>query len=232
MNLSPALALLSEQPESLSLKDYAVTGFFSISTVILFIFLQLLGSKLFDRIRESGQVGPKVVALSLLAVSIAGGVLSCLIHQTEASLVLGFASGVLLWTAAGDIPEQMGWITPLSRRAVLFFVPATVLWIAAVCCLGEIPVAIFGLTGFPLCVWGMHLARARVLARFGATSSAAVVLTLVMAAIAGGSLALGVVHGTPFSGIISGVVFAIAIWSAVEVVWERGMANSPWKNRH
>jgi hypothetical protein len=231
MNFFPALILLSRDPGNLTLKDYAVSGFFSIASVILFIFLQLLGSRLFVRMRESGQVGPKVFAMILLVISIAGGILSCFIHNDEGSLVLGFASGVLLWTAIGDIPEQMNWISPLTRRAVLFFIPAALVWTACIIFIPPIPDTLFGLTGFPLCVWGMHLTRARVLARFGATSPAAVILTLVMAAIAGGSLALGVVHGTPFSGIISGVVFAIAIWSTVEVIWERGMATQPWKNR-
>jgi len=231
MNFLPAFMVLATEPASLTLKDYAVAGFFSIASVILFIFLQLLGSRLFVRMRESGQVGPRVFALILLAVSLTGGVLSCFISNSEGSLVLGFASGVLLWTALGDIPEQMEWISPLSRRAVLFFLPSALIWTACILCLPMIPAALFGLTGFPLCVWGMHVTRERILARFGATSPAAVILMLVMAAMAGSSLALGIVHGTPFSGIISGVVFAIAIWSAVEVIWERGMATQPWKNR-
>jgi hypothetical protein len=231
MNFFQAFLLLAAEPAGLTLKDYAVAGFFSIASVILFIFLQLLGSRLFVTMRDSGQLGPKVFALILLAVALTGGILSCLISNSEGSLVLGFASGVLLWTGLGDIPEQMGWISPLSRRAVLFLLPSMLVWTACIFCLPMVPAALFGLTGFPLCVWGMHVTRERILARFGATSPAAVILILIMAAMAGGSLALGIVHGTPFSGIISGVVFAIVIWSAVELVWERGMANQPWKNR-
>ncbi len=214
----------------LTLKDYAVTGFFGIASFLLFIFLQLLGARLFVKIDESSQVGPRVFVLVLLVLGLAGAVFSCFIKNSEASLLLGFTSGLLIWTAICDIPEQMLWISPLSRKAVLIFLPLILLWTAAILLLREIPDAVFGATGYLLGVWGIQLARVRVISKWGPSSLAATILILLTAAIAGGALALGVVHGTIFSGIIGGVVFAIATWSAFEIIWERGMAKRPWKN--
>ncbi|NOQ21716.1 MAG: hypothetical protein GQ565_03560 [Candidatus Aegiribacteria sp.] len=214
----------------LSLRDYAVTGFFGIASFLLFIFLQLLGTRLFVKIKESGQIGPRVFVLVLIVLGLAGAVFSCFIKNGEASLVLGFTAGLLIWTASCDIPEQMNWISTLNRRAVLIFLPLALLWAAAILFLREIPAAVFGATGYPLGVWGIQLARVRVISRWGPSSLAATILILLTAAIAGGALALGTVHGTIFSGIIGGVVFAIATWSALEIIWERGMAQRPWKN--
>ncbi len=214
----------------LTLKDYAVTGFFGIASFMLFIFLQLLGTRIFIKVNESGQIGPKVLVLVLLVLGLAGAVFSCFISNGEASLVLGFTAGLFIWTASCDIPEQMHWISPLSRSAVMFFLPLILLWTAAMLFLREIPAAVFGATGYPLGVWGIQLARVRVISKWGPSSLAATILILLTAAIAGGALALGVVHGTLFSGIIGGVVFAIATWSALEIIWERGMAQRPWKN--
>ncbi len=224
--LTAALFLTAE----VTLKDYAVTGFFGIASFLLFIFLQLLGTKLYVKITESGHVGPRVFVVVLLVLGLAGAVFSCFIANSEASLLLGFTSGLFIWTALCDIPEQMCWISPLSRNAVLFFLPLILLWAAGMFFLREIPAAVFGATGYPLGVWGIQLARARVISRWGPSSLAATILILLTAAIAGGALALGVVHGTLFSGIIGGVVFAIATWSALEIIWERGMAEKPWKN--
>ncbi len=215
----------------LSLKDYAVTGFFIISSVIFFIFLQLLGTRLFEKIKESGHIGPRLFAITILSIGIVGTFFSCFISNGEASLVLGFASGVALWTALGDIPEQMDWISPLSRKAVAFFIPTLLIWSVGLLLLKSIPEALFGALGYPVWVWGIHLTRARVLSKWGPTSPAAIILILMMATIGGCALALGIVRGTPFSGIISGVIFAVAMWSALEIVWERGMANQPWKGR-
>lgn len=214
----------------LTLKDYAVTGFFGIASFLLFIFLQLLGARLFVKINESSQIGPRVFVLVLLVLGLAGAVFSCFIKNSEASLLLGFTSGLLIWTAICDIPEQMLWISPLSRKAVLIFLPLILLWTVAILLLREIPDAVFGATGYLLGVWGIQLARVRVISKWGPSSLAATILILLTAAIAGGALALGVVHGTIFSGIIGGVVFAIATWSAFEIIWERGMAKRPWRN--
>jgi hypothetical protein len=214
----------------LSLRDYGVTAFFAIASFLLFIFLQLLGDRLFVRIIETGQIGPKVFLLVLLLLGLAGAVFSCFISNSEASLVLGFASGLFIWTALSDIPEQMQWISPLSRKSVLLFLPLMVLWFAGILFFRSIPEAVFGITGYILGVWGIQLARVRVISKWGPSSLAATILVLLTAAIAGGALAVGIVHGTIFSGIIGGVVFAIATWSALEIIWERGMAMRPWKS--
>jgi len=224
--LTSTLFLASE----LTLKDYAVTGFFGIASFLLFIFLQLLGTRIFVRMNETGQIGPKVFVLVMLILGLAGAVLSCFIQNSEASLVLGFTAGLLIWTALGDIPEQLNWISPLSRKAVFIFLPLVLIWTLCLLCLRDIPAAVFGATGYPLGVWGIQLARFRILSKWGPSSLAATILILLTAALAGGALALGIVHGTIFSGIIGGVVFAIATWSALEIIWERGMAQKPWKN--
>lgn len=213
-----------------TLKDYAATGFFGVASFLLFIFLQLLGAKLFVKINESGPIGPRVFVMVLLVLGLAGAVFSCFIKNSEASLLLGFTAGLLIWTAMCDVPEQMHWISPLSRRAVLIFLPLILLWTASILFLRKIPAAVFGATGYLLVVWGIQLARVRVISKWGPSSLAATILILLTAAIAGGALALGIVHGTLFSGIIGGVVFAIATWSAFEIIWERGMAQRPWKS--
>ena len=212
-----------------TLRDYAFTGFFATASFLLFIFLQLLGSRLFEKIRESGHIGPKLFVVVLLLVGLTGAVFSCFIRNSEASLLLGFLSGLFIWTALCDIPMQLDWISPLSRKAILVFLPLAGLWTAGMFLLREVPAAVFGATGYPLVVWGIELARSRVISRWGPSSLAATILILLTAAIAGGALALGIVHGTIFSGIIGGVIFAIATWSALEVIWERGMAEKPWR---
>ena len=214
----------------LTLKDYAVTGFFGIASFLLFIFLQLLGAKLFVKINETGKLGPKIFVLILLVLGLAGTVFSCFIGNDEASLVLGFTAGLLIWTGLCDIPQQMNWISPLSRKAVLVFLPLAILWTIGMLFLRDIPAAVFGATGYPLVVWGIQLARVRVISKWGPSSLAATILILFTAAIAGSALALGIVHGTIFSGIIGGVIFAIATWSSLEIIWERGMAQKPWKS--
>ncbi|OPL18848.1 MAG: hypothetical protein AVO35_02630 [Candidatus Aegiribacteria sp. MLS_C] len=213
-----------------TLRDYAVTGFFSIASFLFFIFLQLLGSRLFVKIRESGHIGPRLFVVVLLVIGLTGAVFSCFVRNGEASLLLGFLSGFFIWTALFDIPMQMDWVSPLTRKAVLVFLPLAVLWTAGLFFLKRVPDAVFGATGYPVVVWGIELARGRVIARWGASSLAATILILLTAAVAGGALALGVVHGTIFSGIIGGVVFAVATWSALEVIWERGMTQRPWRS--
>ena len=125
---------------------------------------------------------------------------------------------------------RLNWISPLSRKAVFIFLPIVLIWTLCLLFLRDIPAAVFGATGYPLGVWGIQLARFRILSKWGPSSLAATILILLTAALAGGALALGIVHGTIFSGIIGGVVFAIATWSALEIIWERGMAQKPWKN--
>ena len=230
MSILPFLTGGIFETVNVTLRDYAVTGFFGIAAFLLFIFLQLLGTRLYVKITESGQIGPKIFVIVLLVLGITGTVFSCFIRHSESSLVLGFASGLFIWTALCEIPEQTKWISPLSRSSVLVFLPLFLLWTLGILLLRSIPAAVFGATGYPLFVWGIHLARVRVISKWGPASLAATILILLTAAVAGGALALGIVHGTIFSGIIGGVIFAIATWSALEVIWERGMAERPWKH--
>jgi len=212
-----------------SLKDYAVPGFFSIASFLLFIFLQLLGTRIFSQVRESGQIGPKLFSLVLVVIGLSGAVFSCFIANPEASLLLGFTAGLLIWTALCDIPQQMGWIKPISRTALMIFVPLSLLWIMGMLFMQSIPAAVYGATGYPLVVWGLQLARGGVIRKWGPSSLAATVLILLTAAAAGSAMALGIVHGSIFSAIIGGVTFAICTWSALEMIWERGMTEKPWR---
>ncbi len=79
---------------------------------------------------------------------------------------------------------------------------------------------------------GVLLTRTRVLARWGATSFASTLLLLVMAAFSGGSLVAGVLIGTRFAALLAGLVCAVTSWSIMEIIWERGMANGPWKLKY
>lgn len=213
-----------------SLRDYAVTGFFGIGSFLFFIFLQLVGTRVFVKVKEAGKIGPRVFVLILLLLGLAGAVFSCFMKNMEASLVLGFASGLLVWTSLFDIPEQMNWLNPCSKTSLFVFLAMAVLWTAGILFIKGIPAAIFGATGYPLLVWGMELARNSVISKWGPSSLAATVLILLTSAVAGGSLAVGIVHGSIFSGIIGGVIFAVTTWSALEIIWEKGMAQRPWKN--
>ncbi len=206
-----------------------VAGFFAAAAFTFFLFLQFLGARMFARARERSENAPKVFFVTLLAAGIAGTIASCFLNNEEGALVLGMTSGVLLWTALGDVADQMGWVSTLSRSAVLTFLPAFAIWLAITFLISGIPMAIKGSGGYVVLVWGLHLTRVRVLSRWGPSSLAATILALITAALAGVALALGMVNGTPFSGIISGVVFAMAAWSTMEIIWERGMAQGPWK---
>ncbi len=210
------------------MKDYAFTGFFAIASFLLFIFLHLLGSRLFVMARESGNVGPKLFVGIMLFLGVAGTVMSCFVHNREASLLLGFLSGLLLWTAILDIPQQLGWISLADRWVPFAFVGLAALWVTGMFFYSYLPSALFGMTGYFTVVWGIELARFKIISKWGPSSPAASAMILVTAAVAGGALALGTVHGTIFSGIIGGVLFAVSIWSSLEIIWERGMAQKPW----
>jgi hypothetical protein len=42
----------------------------------------------------------------------------------------------------------------------------------------------------------------------------------------------GVLIGTRFTALLAGLVFAVTSWSIMEIIWERGMANGPWKPKN
>jgi hypothetical protein len=209
-------------------KDYLVAAFFAVATVPFFIFLHMLGTRLFLRVQESGKVGPALFFGSMLAAGAGGTVIACLIPHTGTALVVGLAAGVALWTALGDVSEKLGWISTLSRRATLLFLPALAGWIVLALALPGLPVGLKGALGYPVFVWGIHLTRVRVLSKWGPSSLAATILALANAVVGGAALAVGIIGRTPISGIIGGVFFAIAAWSTLEIIWQRGMARRPW----
>ncbi|MBD3369654.1 hypothetical protein GF402_04740 [Candidatus Fermentibacteria bacterium] len=211
-------------------KDYIVAAFFAVATVPFFIFLHMLGTKLFLRMQESGRVGPVLFFGSMLAVGAGGTVVACLIPYTGTALVVGLAAGVALWTALGDVSEKLGWISTLSRRAILLFLPSLAGWLVICFFVSGLPVGLKGALGYPVVVWGIHLTRVRVLSKWGPSSLAATILALANAVLGGAALAIGIIGKTPISGIIGGVLFAIAAWSTLEIIWERGMARRPWSS--
>lgn len=209
--------------------SYIVAAFFATATVPVFIFLHVLGTRLFVRSQRSGNAGSLALFLGILAPGAAGAILSCLIPNPELQLVLGLASGVFLWTALGDVTEKLGWISTYSRSALILFFPLVAVWFVLAFAIPGIPIGLMGALGYPLFVWGLHLARVRVISHWGPTSIAGIIVALVFAMIAGAAFALGIMGQSIFSGIIGGVFFAISAWSTLEIIWERGMAEKPWR---
>jgi hypothetical protein len=212
-----------------SAAPYIVAAFFAVATVPVFIFLHVLGNRLFVRSQSSGSAGGLAFFLGMLAPGAAGTVLSCLIPNQELQLVLGLASGVFLWTALGDVTEKLGWISTYSRTALLLFFPVAAGWAVLAFAIRGIPIGLVSALGYPVFVWGLHLTRVRVISHWGPTSIAGIIMALLYAMVAGAALALGIIGQTIISGIIGGVFFAISAWSTLEIIWERGMAEKPWR---
>lgn len=208
---------------------WLVAGFFAACTVAALILLHILGSRVFLKLLEKGRGGPIAFGALSLALGLAGIAGGFFITSRETALFIGLASGFLIWTAFGEVAEQLGWVSPLSRSAVILFLPGFALWLAGFL-VREIPVAAMAGTGYPVCIWGLHLSRTRILAKWGPSSPAATGLALANSAIGGGGLALGMSGGTPVTGIIGGVIFAMSTWSTFEIFWERGMAGKPWRS--
>jgi hypothetical protein len=156
-------------------------------------------------------------------------VISCLVPGRPLQLVLGLASGVFLWTALGDVTEKLGWVSTYSRTALLLFFPSLAVWFVLTFVIRGIPLGLVSALGYPMFVWGLHLTRIRVISHWGPTSLAGIIMALVYAMLAGAALALGVIGRTIITGIIGGVLFAISAWSTLEIIWERGMAEKPWR---
>jgi hypothetical protein len=208
---------------------YIVAAFFAAATVPVFIFLHVLGNRLFVRAQRSGTTSSMAFFLGMLAPGIAGAVISCLVPGRPLQLVLGLASGVFLWTALGDVTEKLGWVSTYSRTALLLFFPSLAVWFVLTFVIRGIPLGLVSALGYPMFVWGLHLTRIRVISHWGPTSLAGIIMALVYAMLAGAALALGVIGRTIITGIIGGVLFAISAWSTLEIIWERGMAEKPWR---
>jgi len=207
---------------------WLVSGFFAACTIAALILLHILGSRVFVMLQERGRTGPVILGAVSLVLGLAGIVGGLTLHSRETALLAGLVSGFLVWTAFGEVAEQLGWVSPLSRSAVALFLPCFALWLAGFLVRG-MPVAAMAGAGYPVCIWGLHLARVRVLAKWGASSLAATAVALANSAVGGGGLALGMSGGTPITGIVGGVVFAMSTWSTLEIIWERGTARKPWR---
>jgi hypothetical protein len=229
----PELLFLQAAPDATGLRaavtPWLVAGFFAACTVAALILLHILGSRLFFRLLEKGRGGPIALGAASLILGLAGVAGGIFITLRETALFVGLASGFLIWTAFGEVAEQLGWVSPLSRSAVILFLLSFAMWLSGFLVRG-IPVAVMAGAGYPACIWGLHLARARILAKWGPSSLAAIALALANSAVGGGGLALGMSGGTPVSGMVGGVIFAMSTWSTFEIIWERGMARKPWRS--
>jgi len=203
-----------------------IAGFFAGITIAALVLLQMLGARLYNRLTESGRKAPLIFGAIALFLGIAGLLLGSFLHGSMALLV-GLTAGFLVWASLGEIGEQLGYVSTLSRSAVPLFLCFFALWLIGFLFRG-IPIALTMGLGYPVCIWGLQLVRVRVLAKWGPSSLAATILALACSAVAGGGLALGMAGSTPLTGIVGGVVFAMAGWSTVEIIWEKGMARKPW----
>lgn len=210
-----------------AVQSYLVTAFFELCAIAAVIFFHVLGNRLFTLALESGRRASIAFGVASLALGLAGLVLSSIFLDSVLALVVGLASGLAIWTAIGEVAEHLGWVSPLNRSAIPLFVPSLAAWCATL--LLSLPVGLVAATGYPVSVWGLHLLRVRVLARYGPNSLAATIVALVNAALAGVGLALGLVGSSVLSGIVGGIIFAMAMWSTLEIIWERGMARRPWR---
>ncbi|MEA3267199.1 MAG: hypothetical protein U9P42_09705 [Candidatus Fermentibacteria bacterium] len=202
---------------------------FSFYALAVFLLIQFLGARFFTRCKE--RFNSFVLISFIVLASLAAGSLTVAFFLGEHThrLFLGVISGVFIWTALGEIAEQLEWYRSHARNAVWIYLLTTAAWLAMVFLIPGIPVPILGFIGYPLLAWGTHLTRVRFIHKWGAASFASTLLLLFMAAISGGAIVAGALIGTRFAGMMAGLVFAVSTWSIMEIIWERGMANGPWK---
>lgn len=213
-----------------SVSPYITAGFFLVCTVATVIVLHLLGARIFMSIKDRGGAGPWIFGWTCLALGAATAVAGVLSSSDWSAMLLGLLSGFLLWTALGEVGQEMGRVSVLDRSAVPSFLASAAIWLLMFLFRG-IPHAVLTALGYPVCVWGLNLARVRVISKWGPSSLPATLLALVTAAVAGGGVAAGVLLANPVSGILGGVVFAMSTWSVLEIIWERGTALRPWRQR-
>lgn len=213
-----------------SFGPYLTAGFFAVCTVAATILFHLIASRVFVSARQKGPSGPLAFGILSLVLGLAGIAFGLTVETRSLALLVGLASGFLLWLCFGEVGQEMGWVSMLSRSAVPMFLLSTAAWLG--CILFDVlPQAVLAAIGYPVCVWGINLTRVRIISKWGPSSLAATVLALATAAAAGGSLVLGVILRSPVSGIIGGIAFAMSTWSVLEMLWERGTANRPWRRR-
>jgi hypothetical protein len=202
---------------------------FSFYAVGVFLLIQFLGARFFTSCKERFINFP-LISFIVIATFAAGSLtVAFFLKETTHKLFLGVVSGVFIWTSLGEIAEQLGWYKAHARNAVWIYMITIAVWLIMVFFIPGIPVPILGFIGYPLLAWGTHLTRVRFIHKWGATSFATTLLLLFMAAVSGGAIVAGALIGTRFAGMMAGLVFAVSSWSIMEIIWERGMANGPWK---
>ena len=222
------LALIA-QPAWLS--NIKTSLFFSFFAIAVFLLIQFLGARFYTGCKERYTHFPLIFFIILATLSVLSLVLAFFLRGPDTRLFAGVVGGVFLWTSLGEISEHMGWYAPHARGAVWLFLLSTAAWLILAFLIPGTPVPILGFIGYPLLTWGTLLTRVRVLDKWGVYSFASTLLLLIMAAFSGGSLVAGILFGTKFAGLLAGLVFAVTAWSIMEIIWERGMANGPWKHR-
>lgn len=203
--------------------------FWSGAAAASFLVIQFAGARYYSFSQSRNPHTPITFLLILGALGVAGTVVFSLLHDTDLQLFLGMTCGALLWTALGEIPEQSGWYSPSSRRALGLFLCFFVVWLLIAFILTGVSMAITGCVAYIAWVWGLHQGRTRVISRWGAISLASTLLLIVLGMLAGGAVVLGAFVGTPFSGTSAGLAFAVTLWNILEVVWEQEMTQGPWK---
>jgi len=203
---------------------------FSFYALAVFLLIQFLGARFFTRCKERFNSFPLVFFIIIAALAAGSLTVAFFLKELTHKLFLGVVGGVFIWTSLGEIAEQLGWYKSHARNAVWIYLLTVAAWLIMVFLTPAIPVPILGFIGYPLLAWGTHLTRVRFIDKWGANSFASTLLLLGMAAISGGVIVAGALIGTKFAGMMAGLVFAVSTWSIMEIIWERGMANGPWKH--
>ncbi|HOG55162.1 MAG TPA: hypothetical protein PKV37_07130, partial [Candidatus Fermentibacter daniensis] len=180
--------------------SYLTAGFFAVCTVAATILFHLLASHIFLSAKQKGPAGPLAFGILSLVLGLAGIAFGLTIETRSLAMLVGLASGFLLWLCFGEVGQEMGWVSMMSRSAVPMFLLFTAAWLGCIL-LDALPHAVLAAIGYPVCIWGINLTRVRIISKWGPSSLAATVLALATAAVAGGSLVLGVILRSPVSGI-------------------------------
>lgn len=223
-----ALLVNSQPVQVTSITNSLISSFF---TIAVFLLIQFAGARFYTHCRERYTHFPLVFFIVLATLSVLSLVFAFFLSEPTHKIFAGVIAGVFIWTSLGEISETMGWYSPGSRGATWIFLLSTACWLLLAFIIPGIPYPLLGFIAYPLLTWGTLLARVRILNRWGASSFASTILLLIMAAVSGGSIVAGVLVGTRFAALMAGLVFAVTAWSIMEIIWERGMANGPWKHR-
>lgn len=227
------LHILLSQPVNSAQEASSLTAlFWSGAAAASFLVIQFAGARYYSFSQSRNPRTPITFLVILGILGVAGTVVFSFMPDNDMQLFIGMMCGALLWTALGEIPEQAGWYSHSSRRALQIFMCFFAVWLLIAFIIPDVPMAITGCVAYIAWVWGLHQARTRVISRWGAVSLATTLLMIVLGMLAGGAVVLGAVVGTPFSGTSAGLAFAVTVWSLLEVIWEQEMAQGPWKQKN